>query len=56
MWFHTHGFVRISPARLWYFFVDEPYYLVVSNGTPNEVICFFDAKYYEWKEEMPALR
>ena len=56
VWFDTYGCVRVSPSALRYPFAGEPYYLVVTDEAPNEILHFFDAKYYELKEDAPSLR
>ena len=55
VWFQIYGCVRVAPTALRYPFAGEPYYLVVTDEAPYEVLYFFDAKYYAWKEEAPRL-
>lgn len=56
VWFNTYGCVRVSSTALRYPFPGELYYLVVTDEAPYEVIRFFDAKYYDLKEDAPAVR
>jgi len=55
VWFQIYGCVRVAPVALRYSLAGELYYLVVTNEAPYEVLYFFDAKYYELKENAPML-